>query len=362
MRLIFNLEKVQQEEKPCKPFQGNLNGEKMIFQTKRLKVRKAETSDVDMYLSLWNSGKVMKNVGFPNGLGISEEEFIKKIEEYDESEFDKSLVVIEKESGKKIGECKLGSPNEEGISSPDVKFLPEYWGKGFGKELLNALCKYIFSKTQTKIIETSPNVKNIASQKIVEAVGGKEIKRFVYHFPPEMQHFTEDVHGKIYHAHKKDWLEKNMRLKKIKNKEEKSRICKKIIELLPNWFGIPEANEAYIKGVEDTDFYTAYMFEKEVGFFSIISHFKETSEIYVCGVLPDFHRLGIGRELLQFAVQELEQQEKKFLTVKTLSSAHPDKGYACTREFYKKNGFIPLEEFKDLWGEANPCLFLVKRL
>ena len=333
----------------------------MIFQTKRLKVRKAVTSDVEMYLSLWNSGNVMRNVGFPKGLRISSERICKQIEEHDETEFDQTLVVIEKASGERIGECKIGLPNEKGISCPDFKFLPEYWRKGFGKELINGLCKYTFSMTRAKIIETSPNVKNVASQKMAESAGGKEIRRYIYNFPPKMQPYTEDVHGIIYHIHKKDWLEQNMRIKKIKSKDEKSRICKEIIEKLPNWFGLESANKEYIEKSADTDFYTAYMFEKEVGFFSIISHFKETSEIYVCGILPDFHRLGIGSKLLRKVEEDLKKK-KKFLTVKTLSSSHPDKGYAKTREFYKACGFVPVEEFKELWGKENPCLFLVKAL
>lgn len=153
-----------------------------------------------------------------------------------------------------------------------------------------------------------------------------------------------------------------MRIEKINKNEEKSRICKNIIASLPDWFGITESNKEYVEGVAETEFYTAYMFEKEVGFFSIISHFRETSEIYVCGVLPDFHREGIGAKLLKAVEDDLKTQNMKFLTVKTLSSAHPDKGYAKTREFYKACGFIPLEEFKELWSSEHPCLFMAKAL
>jgi len=334
----------------------------MIFQSKRLKVRKAAASDVEMYLSLWNNPEVMKNVGFPDGLGTSAEGVRKQIASHDNTEFNQTLVVIEKASGERIGECKIGLPNEKEISCPDFKFLPEYSGKGFGKELFNALCKYTFSNTRAQIIETSPNEKNVASQKIAESAGAKETRRGIYHFPPKMQHFTEDVHCVIYQICKEEWLENNLKIKMIKNKAEKSRICKMIIEALPDWFGIPESNKEYIKGVVDTDFYTAYMFDKEVGFFSIITHLKETSEIYVCGILPDFHRLGIGRKLLGSAEEDLINNGTKFLTVKTLSFSHPDKNYAETREFYKASGFLPLEEFTELWGKENPCLFLVKVL
>jgi ribosomal protein S18 acetylase RimI-like enzyme len=148
----------------------------------------------------------------------------------------------------------------------------------------------------------------------------------------------------------------------IVRKAEKSRICKEIIESLPNWFGIEFSNQEYIEKSAYTDFYVAYLSEKEIGFFSIISHFPQTSEIYICGILPDFHRQGIGRKLLQVIEEDLRKKKKKFLTVKTLSASHPDKGYAKTREFYKACGFVPVEEFKELWGKENPCLFLVKIL
>lgn len=334
----------------------------MIFQTERLKVRKAQTSDIDFYLSLWNSGKVMQNVGFLNGLGISRERVKKQIEGYGESEFNRTLVVVEKFSGKAIGECKLGFPNEEGISITDIKLLPEFWGNSYGKEIKNALCLYLFSSTNCKIVEASPNKKNKASLKMQEACGGVKVRENVYHFPESMRNYTEDVHSVIYHIYKKKWVDMNLLIEKINYSKERSRICEKVIPSLPSWFGLEEANKEYIKKVANTDFYTAYMFDKVIGFFSIISHFPQTSEIYVCGILSDYHRLGIGRKLLKTIEKDLKKKGVKFLTVKTLSAYHPDRSYAKTRKFYEAVGFVPLEEFKELWGKENPCLFMVKGL
>lgn len=154
----------------------------------------------------------------------------------------------------------------------------------------------------------------------------------------------------------------NLVIKKIESKEKRSLICEKVLLSLPAWFGIEEATKEYIKNVQDTDFYAAYITDDIVGFFSIISHFPQTNEIYVCGILPKYHRLGIGAKLLGNVVNDLKNKNVKFLTVKTLSASHPDKGYAKTRKFYEKMGFEPLEEFKELWGKDNPCLFMVKSL
>ncbi|MBC7456865.1 MAG: hypothetical protein H7235_01205, partial [Bdellovibrionaceae bacterium] len=48
--------------------------------------------------------------------------------------------------------------------------------------------------------------------------------------------------------------------------------------------------------------------------------------------------------------------------VKTLSEARAHENYEKTRKFYLKSGFVPIEEFKTLWGEHNPCLMLIKDL
>jgi ribosomal protein S18 acetylase RimI-like enzyme len=49
------------------------------------------------------------------------------------------------------------------------------------------------------------------------------------------------------------------------------------------------------------------------------------------------------------------------MQVKTLGPSRPDEHYAKTRAFYEALGFRPLEEFKQIWDENNPCLVMVKR-
>jgi hypothetical protein len=47
--------------------------------------------------------------------------------------------------------------------------------------------------------------------------------------------------------------------------------------------------------------------------------------------------------------------------VKTLGASRESEHYARTRRFYEARGFVPLEEFPNLWP-GNPALQLVKRL
>jgi hypothetical protein len=46
--------------------------------------------------------------------------------------------------------------------------------------------------------------------------------------------------------------------------------------------------------------------------------------------------------------------------VKTRGPSLPYEPYERTRAFYLAMGFTPLEEFTEIWGPENPCLFMVK--
>ena len=78
------------------------------------------------------------------------------------------------------------------------------------------------------------------------------------------------------------------------------------------------------------------------------------------GILPDYHRQGIGQKLIQTAESYAKKGNFKFLTVKTLSPKRESAEYKKTRLFYKSVGFIELEEFETLWGKDNPCLMMIK--
>jgi ribosomal protein S18 acetylase RimI-like enzyme len=149
---------------------------------------------------------------------------------------------------------------------------------------------------------------------------------------------------------------------KLTNNEEKQSITNSILRELPEWFGIEEAIVEYVSGVKNTDYYAAYDSNIPTGFISIKSNNSYTSEIYVIGVKKEYHNRGIGKMLLKTAQQILVNNKVKFLMVKTLGESHTDKYYKNTRRFYKQAGFYPLEEIKEIWGEKDPCLIMVKNL
>lgn len=183
----------------------------MILKTKRLYVLKAKPNkkNIEFYHKLWNSPEVMELVGFPEGLGLSKEKIEEQLGSYGESEFDCSLIIMERQSGKLIGECKLGYPNEQKISETDLKLLPEFRGIGYGNEIKNALCGYLFTKTDCLIVQASPNKLNIPSQKMQISCGGIKVDEKIWEAPKFSEIKKVDVHSFIYHIHRKRWMELN---------------------------------------------------------------------------------------------------------------------------------------------------------
>jgi RimJ/RimL family protein N-acetyltransferase len=179
----------------------------IVFQTERLKIRKAMAcdADVEFFYRLWTNPDVMTMVGFPRGLRITRDEIRAMFEKTDDSEYNRRLVVEIIKSGTPIGECKLGLPDAEGISETDVKLFPEYWGNGYGTEIKRGLVDYLFRHTDCKAVKATPNKNNIASQKMQTDVGGKRVGDGVFRFPEEMRDYTCVVPHYVYMVFREDW-------------------------------------------------------------------------------------------------------------------------------------------------------------
>ena len=138
-------------------------------------------------------------------------------------------------------------------------------------------------------------------------------------------------------------------------------VCEQILRALPNWFGIEESIVEYVQDMGRMETAVAKHNDTIVGFITIHIHFPQSAEIHVMGILPAYHRQGVGKMLVQHVEATLAQRGVQFIQVKTLAPSHPDPSYAKTRQFYKSIGFVPLEE-NQLWGEANPCLIMIKTI
>ena len=166
-----------------------------IFTTPRLIIRRARLEDAGFLYRLWKNPRVMSNVGFPQGLPITREQIESQIARHGTSVYDKYLIVTLRATGEPIGQCKLGSPNLQGISSTDVKLSPEFWGQGYGVEVKRGLVDYLFIHAPVLAIEADPASTNLPSIRMQEAVGGLRVSEFNSDF----------AHHLVYRVHRFDW-------------------------------------------------------------------------------------------------------------------------------------------------------------
>ena len=141
-----------------------------------------------------------------------------------------------------------------------------------------------------------------------------------------------------------------------------SEAAERLLARVPEWFGLPEANADYIEAARTKETWTVRDDGGNViGLTLVDRHFPHVAELHLMVVDRDHHGQGVGTAMVQAVEQDARERGVQLLEVKTLGGSHPDPGYARTRHFYEQAGFLPLEE-TDLWGEANPCLFMVKPL
>ena len=135
--------------------------------------------------------------------------------------------------------------------------------------------------------------------------------------------------------------------------------AERILRLLPEWFGIEAALMTYAREAEELPNFVATASNALVGFVTLREHNSASLELSCIAVSPDWHRSGVGSALCDAVEDWWMRRGGTLLQVKTLGSTHADPNYALTRAFYAARGFIPVEEFADLWPGI-PCLLLVK--
>jgi len=138
--------------------------------------------------------------------------------------------------------------------------------------------------------------------------------------------------------------------------------CERVLRSLPRWFGIEESLVEYAQATERFPTFVAKEQGKVVGFITLRRHFDESWEVHCIAVEAELRCKQIGKALHLHAENWLIDQGVRVVQVKTLAPGHPSEAYAETRAFYRRIGYVPLEEFPNLWAPHLPVLQLVKVL
>ena len=107
-------------------------------------------------------------------------------------------------------------------------------------------------------------------------------------------------------------------IRQIHDPVEKMAIARRILEALPEWFGIPESREQYIADSAPQIMVADIENNAPRGFMCLKQTGDATVELAVMGVLKEHHRSGIGRRLFNVAKAIVHEQGYSFMQVKTV--------------------------------------------
>ena len=130
-------------------------------------------------------------------------------------------------------------------------------------------------------------------------------------------------------------------------------LCRQITVDLPEWFGLPECNEHYAKGVRNRTNFAIRRDENYLGLLSLDFPYPKNSNIYWMGVFRQYHGQGLGHKLIQEAIRYSITQSAITITVETLAPTESDTNYLNTYYFYEREGFNPLFNLKPSGYEWN---------
>lgn len=135
--------------------------------------------------------------------------------------------------------------------------------------------------------------------------------------------------------------------------ETAEKLCRKITTDLPEYFGLPEANEYYAAGIRSRSNLAAKVDSDYVGLISIDFPYPDNAGIYWMAILHGCHGKGIGRKLAEAAFRYAKHCGAKSITVETLAPFESDENYLKTYNFYRSLGFSPLFNLKPAGYEWN---------
>ncbi|EPC18959.1 Acetyltransferase, GNAT family [Lacticaseibacillus paracasei subsp. paracasei Lpp230] len=101
----------------------------------------------------------------------------------------------------------------------------------------------------------------------------------------------------------------------------KQAIVRAVLADLPEWFGLPDATNAYVEEAAKLSLWVACYEGQAIGFIDYRQTSKASGEISCMGIKKHFHHQGIGHQLVE-ALEADAKQHAHYLQVKTVDEGH----------------------------------------
>ncbi len=145
----------------------------MVIPGGRVSFRSTERGDGEDLIGLWNDGRVMEWVGFPEGLGYTQGMFETWLEAV-EGDSNRYHFVVHSDEVGFCGELYYDLGRGGRRASLDIKFQPQAQGRGLAVEALRGLIRLVFeTEAEVEAVWTEPRPENQSAQRLYERCGLK---------------------------------------------------------------------------------------------------------------------------------------------------------------------------------------------
>ena len=155
----------------------------VIFESSRIRVRKLNYSDIPMIVRWWNDGLLMKDMGFINGMGVTESSlfsrFSKQLNDHDTVLESRMFIITDIQTDREIGELQYGELDLKDKKCRIAIKISEidFQGRGLGEEALSLFIDYLISEFSLNKIEIDTIHDNVRAYKLYKKLGFQEIER-----------------------------------------------------------------------------------------------------------------------------------------------------------------------------------------
>ena len=146
----------------------------IILQTKRLRLRRLQNSDVKALIELWSDPQVTKHLGGPRDRGKLKKIFEEDVKNPDAEQYD-LWPVEENQSKEVVGDCGLLAKEVDGKQEIELIYIfkASAWGKGYATEIGRAITNYAFEEMKIGRLIALIEPENKASERVVLKIGMK---------------------------------------------------------------------------------------------------------------------------------------------------------------------------------------------
>lgn len=136
-----------------------------------MQLQPTTSADLPDLGALWNDGRVMRWVGFPEGLGV-DEQVLQDWWEAMAADPDRHHFVVLAEDGRFCGEAYYRLDRAQGRASLDIKLLPKFQSRGIAAAALGQLIRDVFAtEPDAEAVWTEPSAENHAARRLYARCG-----------------------------------------------------------------------------------------------------------------------------------------------------------------------------------------------